>query len=336
MRKNIVHFCLPRWFQAVVILLPLIGGGISCLAQPSGGPYGPVQQSYAVPAEAAHVYFVAPDGKADATGAQLDAPTTLESAIERVTTGDAIVMRGGMYRTGSLKLNQGITMQPYADERPVLKGTQVATNWQALRDIVWRTSWPALFPQKPAGWWQREREGMRTPQHRFNNDMVFVDGRRLISAGWEGELTTNNFYIDYEHGQVFLGFNPAGHLMEITVFDSALVDADTVRVSRDRGGRARAGRRGGRVHLREGRGGVRVRERDDFAVFARGGIFSRGPDGVPELPDQRHGHGGDLPDCVVGLSAGTEHFCTEQRAADHGVFSVGGEDFQPDAPGGVP
>jgi parallel beta-helix repeat protein len=182
-----------------------------------------VQQSYAVPSDAAHTYFAAPDGKAEATGATLDAPTTLESALDRVTTGDAIVLRGGTYRTGNLTLNQGITMKPYADEHPVLKGTQVATNWQALRDDVWRTSWPTLFPQKPADWWQRDREGMRTPLHRFNNDMVFVDGRRLISAGWEGELTPNNFYIDYEHGQIFLGFNPAGHLIEITAFDSGLV-----------------------------------------------------------------------------------------------------------------
>jgi parallel beta-helix repeat protein len=223
MRKAIVHFCLRRRLQVVVVLVPLFWGGISCLAQPSGGPYGPVQQSYAVPADAAHIYFVAPDGKADAAGAQLDAPTTLESAMERVATTDAIVMRGGTYRTGNLKLNQGITMEPYEEERPVLKGTRVATNWQGLRDNVWRTSWPTLFPQKPADWWQREREGMRTPPHRFNNDMVFVDGRRLMSAGWEGELTTNNFHIDYEHGQVFIGFNPAGHLLEITAFDSALI-----------------------------------------------------------------------------------------------------------------
>ena len=223
MKQTRVHFCLPRRLKAVAVILPLIWGGISCLAQPSGGPYGPVQQSYAVPGDAARVYFVAPDGKADATGAQLDVPTTLESAMEKVTTGDAIVLRGGTYRTGNLKLNQGITMQPYAGERPVLKGTQVATNWQALRDPVWRTSRPTLFPRKPADWWRRDREEMRTPLHRFNNDMVFVDGRRLISAGWEGELTTNNFYIDYERGQVFIGFNPAGHLIEITALDSGLV-----------------------------------------------------------------------------------------------------------------
>lgn len=88
---------------------------------------------------------------------------------------------------------------------------------------VWRTKWQHLFPQEPADWWQRDREGMRTPLHRFNNDMVFVDGRALQSAGWEGELNANNFSIDYQNGHVFLGFNPAGHVIEITAFDSAIV-----------------------------------------------------------------------------------------------------------------
>ena len=68
-------------------------------------------------------------------------PTTLETAIAKVVTGDAIILRGGTYRTGGLRFNQGITMQPYADERPVLKGTRVATEWQGpaqqrLADVV--------------------------------------------------------------------------------------------------------------------------------------------------------------------------------------------------------
>jgi parallel beta-helix repeat protein len=201
----------------------LLLGPVSGLAQPSGGPYGPIQQNYVVPKNAAHVYYVSPDGETNAPGAILAQPTTLESAIARVVTGDAIVLRGGTYRTGGLKLNQGITMQPYGDERPVIKGTQIATKWEALRDNVWRTSWTNLFPMKPQDWWQRNREGMRTPLHRFNNDMVFVDGRALQSAGWEGGLDANSYSIDYEHGHVFLGFNPTNHLIEITAFDSALV-----------------------------------------------------------------------------------------------------------------
>jgi parallel beta-helix repeat protein len=213
-----LQFASLRSYVFFLLIVPLSG-----FAQPSGGPYGPIQQNYVVTKDAAHVYYVSPDGKTSAPGETPDQPTTLESVIARVVTGDAIILRGGTYRTGGLKLNQGITMQPYADEHPVLKGTQVATNWEALRDNVWRTSWSHLFPQKPADWWRRNREGMRTPLHRFNNDMVFVDGRMLQSAGWEGELDTNTFSIDYEHGHVFLGQDPTNHVIEITVFDSALV-----------------------------------------------------------------------------------------------------------------
>src|ERR1035441_5211786 len=190
--------------------------------QPSGGPYGPIDQRYEIP-KAAHVYFVAPDGKADSPGTTLEQPTALEAAIERGVTGDAIVMRGGVYRTGGLILNQGITLQPYADERPILKGTQVAAMWEPLPNKVWRAPWTRLFPAAPLGWWQRSREGMRTPLHRFNNDMVFVDSELLKSAGWEGELDAHSFYIGYQGGYVYIGADPTNRLVEITAFDSALV-----------------------------------------------------------------------------------------------------------------
>jgi parallel beta-helix repeat protein len=209
-------------FRCCLFLSSLLFAAAPGCAQPSGGPYGPVDRRYEIP-KAAHVYYVAPGGKADSPGTTLEQPTTLEAAIERVVTGDAIVMRGGVYRTGGLSLNQGITLQPYAGERPILKGTEVATKWEALRNNVWRTSWTRLFPAAPLGWWQRDREGMRTPLHRFNNDMVFVDGELLKSAGWEGELDAHSFYIDYKGGYVYIGVDPANRLVEITAFDSALV-----------------------------------------------------------------------------------------------------------------
>jgi hypothetical protein len=68
---------------------------LSVLAQPSGGPYGPVRQTYLLPKVDGKIYYVAPDGKKEAAGETLAAPTTIEAAIERVKTGDAIVMRGG-------------------------------------------------------------------------------------------------------------------------------------------------------------------------------------------------------------------------------------------------
>lgn len=211
---------IRRWVGALSLLAAQFLSA-SAIAQPSGGPYGPVPQRYAVP-KAAHVYFVAPDGKAEASGASINAPTSIESAITRVVTGDAIVMRGGTYRTGGLQLNQGITIQPYLDEVPVLKGTRVAADWQNLGNNLWRTRWATLFPAQPMGWWQREREGMKTPLHRFNNDMVFVDGEALQSAAWEGEVGTKGFFVDYDKGHVYIGTNPAGHLVEITAHDIAL------------------------------------------------------------------------------------------------------------------
>jgi parallel beta-helix repeat protein len=215
-----LHPFIRRWS----LLLPawLLLAALPLGAQPSGGPYGPIDQRYEIP-KAAHVYFVAPDGKPDAPGTSLEQPTTLEAAIERVVTGDAIILRGGVYRTGGLLLNQGVTIQPYADERPILKGTLVATQWQALPNNVWRTPWKRLFPASPLGWWNRDREGVRTPLHRFNNDMVFVDGQLLRSAGWEGEVDANSFYIDYARGYVYIGVNPANRLVEITAFDGAII-----------------------------------------------------------------------------------------------------------------
>jgi len=191
-------------------------------AQPSGGPYGPIDQRYELP-KANKVYFVAPDGKADAPGIEVAQPTTIEAAMERVVTGDAIVLRGGIYRTGGLVLNQGITIQPYQEEHPILKGTEIATQWETLSKNVWRTKWSHLFPAEPLPWWNRRGEGVVTPLHRFNNDMVFVDGELLSSKGWEGELDPHSFYVDYKNGFVYIGTDPAKRQVEITAHDSALV-----------------------------------------------------------------------------------------------------------------
>jgi hypothetical protein len=214
------------------LLLGVLIGSVPVQAQPSGGPYGPIQQTYEVPKDAAHVYYVAPDGDANAAGTALAQPTTIEAAIAKVVTGDAIILRGGTYRTGDLKLSQGITMQPYGDEQVVLKGTQIADKWRPLGNGLWRTAWSRLFPAKPMGWWMRDREGKRTPLWLFNNDMVFIDGQALKAVGWEGAVDTNSYYIDYDANQVYIGVNPANRLVEITAHDIGLL-----RTSREANGK---------------------------------------------------------------------------------------------------
>jgi len=189
-------------------------------AQPSGGPYGPIKQTYELPKVSGKIYYVAPDGIKDASGNQLAQPTTIEAAIAKAKTGDAIVLRGGVYRTGDLDFNQGIIIQPYADEQPVLKGTYEAKDWKniSVSQKLWKISWSHLFPGEPDNWWSRDRFGKETPLHKFNNDMVFIDGKLLNSAGWEGEVDENSFYIDYKNGAVYIGTDPTNHLVEITAF----------------------------------------------------------------------------------------------------------------------
>ncbi len=191
--------------------------------QPSGGPYGPVNKTYEIPDDAKTVYFVSPDGKAENNGKELMNPTTLDQAITKVVTGDVIVLRGGTYRTGDLLLNQGITMQPYKDENPVIKGTYVAENWRNMRNGLWFTEWEHLFPSAPADWWHYDHNIKQTPLHRFNDDMVFVDGKFLQSTGMESTVDENTFYIDYERKRVYIGVDPTDKLVEITAFDNALV-----------------------------------------------------------------------------------------------------------------
>jgi hypothetical protein len=209
--------------RSAYLILNLCAGISMAFSQPSGGPYGPIRQAYPLPTGAGKIYYVAVDGLAGQSGGSLSKPTTLEAAIESVRTGDAIVMRGGTYRTGDLQLNQGIAIQPYADEEPVLKGTQIASKWENLGNGLWTTKWYRLFPSKPLGWWRRNREGKKTPPWRFNNDMVFVDGRFLQAVGWEGEITENSYYIDYETGLVYIGVDPTDRLVEITAHDVAIL-----------------------------------------------------------------------------------------------------------------
>ena len=213
---------LTAFFRTAAITTLIVASLTAAQAQPSGGPYGPVRQSWPVPQNAGKIFYVTPDGDKNAPGETVNAPSTIEAAISRAVTGDVIILRGGTYRTGDLILNQGIIMQPYLDELPVFKGSSVATQWRDLGNGLWVTKWDRLFPSAPQSWWQRLRSGKDTPLHRFNDDMVFIDGRFLQSAGFEGEVNENTFFIDYATGLVYIGVDPKDKLVEITAHNVAL------------------------------------------------------------------------------------------------------------------
>lgn len=215
-KKRTLHYC-----NLLLLVVFAIGSQVAS-AQPSGGPYGPIKQRYELPKVTGKIYYVAPNGKADAPGDQLAQPTSIEAAIKKAGTGDAIIMRGGTYRTGNLTFNQGITIQPYADEQPVLKGTFEAKEWKQEGEGLWSTKWETLFPATYESWWRKDTEEKYTPLHRFNNDVVFIDGKFLQSAGSLAELNINTFYVDYRTKTIYIKQDPKYHFIEITAFRKAI------------------------------------------------------------------------------------------------------------------
>jgi parallel beta-helix repeat protein len=213
---------LTAFFRTAAIAALIVASLTKVQAQPSGGPYGPVRQSWPVPQNTGRIFYVAPDGDKNAPGETASAPSTIETAISTAVTGDVVILRGGTYRTGDLLLNQGIIMQPYRDELPVLKGSAVATQWRDIGNGLWVTKWDRLFPSAPESWWQRLQSGKDTPLHRFNDDMVFIDGWFLQSAGFEGEVNENSFFIDYSTGLVYIGTDPKNKIVEITSYNVAI------------------------------------------------------------------------------------------------------------------
>ncbi len=274
--------------------LGLIGWTSHASAQPSGQAYGPIQQFYAPPT-AERVVYVAPDGDSAARGNELDVPTTLAAAIAQARTGDVIVLRGGVYRTGSLRLSQGVTLQPHADERPVIKGTEIATEWRSESDGNWSVEWTRLFPNVPADWWRRsERNLARSPLHLFNDDMVFRNGGLLQAVGRREDVSAETYFIDYENARVFVGADPAGHEIEITAHHFAIN-----RTMRSAHGKPNDGR------------GLTVRG-ITFTQFARLALLVEGVEPGAHLPPESFGKE------VVGTTL--EHVTISQCSRVAGYF----------------
>jgi parallel beta-helix repeat protein len=296
MKKN---FPLARLIPAFILALGVVACQPPQTVKEEEGEnivFGPIEQVYELPDVSGIIYYVAPDGDADLEGTSLDAPTTIESAVARVVTGDAIVMRGGTYRTGNLTFNQGVTIQPYQGEKPVLNGTVEVADWQQDEDGIWVTSWDRLFPGQPEPWWREDYNIKFTPLHRFNNDVVFVDGNFLQSVGSKDELDEGTFFVDYDAKKIFIGQNPADKLVEISAFRKAIF-----RTSGEANGK----------------------ENDGIGPVIRGLTVTQYPDTMvhidgfyPQGHSTEEAHGNDVVGTVF-------ENCTFSKSLRVGVFAIG-------------
>ena len=102
----------------VYVILCIIFSSLSAMAQPSGGPYGPIRQSYDLPKVSGQIYYVAPDGQAEASGKTLAQPTTLTGSIG--IWGGKLVSRGvyAKLKAGRETVSRGKAAGMYADTAP--------------------------------------------------------------------------------------------------------------------------------------------------------------------------------------------------------------------------
>ena len=162
----------------------------------------------------------------------------------------------------------------------------------------------------------------RTPLVKFNNDMVFVDGKPLDVVTWPGEVKENSFWVDYEKGYIYIGVNPANKLVEITAFDSAL----TRTISE--------------VHGKKSDGKGATIRGVTFTQYAYRALEIEGKDPEAVSPEAEHGNdvvGSVFEDCtisycsrVAGYFRGnhlTIRHCLVSDTGTEGIFVIGANDI---------
>lgn len=136
--------------------------------------------SFSTSSWAAATYYVANNGSDGNTGTSINAPMrTIHRAMSKVSPGDTILVRGGVYRE-SIYADRGgiagnpVTVSAYQDEVPVIKGSEVVTGWTLHSGNIW----------KKTGW-------------KHNSQQVFVD--QQDNAGLQQIGKPSSYYGSFEY-----------------------------------------------------------------------------------------------------------------------------------------
>ena len=115
------------------------GGSLNCVALTGSAQTRP---EVTVP-EPIHSYYVSPNGSGSACS--IDAPCSLMEGINRANPGDAVVLRGGVYYQGEIKLPRSgkagapIMLQGYPGETAILDGADpVPLTWISVGNGLYR------------------------------------------------------------------------------------------------------------------------------------------------------------------------------------------------------
>ena len=162
--------------------------------------------------------FVAPDGDDAAQGSQQAPLRTISEAIHKAAPGTTIVIRQGIYREQLPVLSKRLTLQPFPNEEVWIKGSKIVSDWKPYGNAWVYDGWNSDLCITCAD--------PRILQDGFPAadlpDQLFLDGVPLRQVVDFDALETGTFLVDRARQRLFLGSDPSGYLVEVSVYDEAL------------------------------------------------------------------------------------------------------------------
>ncbi|WP_407941459.1 right-handed parallel beta-helix repeat-containing protein [Microlunatus kandeliicorticis] len=184
-------------------------------------------------------------------GSQGSPVRTLNRAVALAPAGGTIVIRGGVYRdwyhdaSGNWGfIGKALTFQNFPHEQVWFDGTDIVPSSSFTADSLGRYSLAWSTPQFCQGQYYSRAltdqsvspnngpcahyDNANNPSNPMAMDpqMVFVDGVQLRQVADVSQLTPSSFVYDWTNRKVVLGFNPAGHQIEVTKRPIAMILAN--------------------------------------------------------------------------------------------------------------
>lgn len=205
-----------------VAAVALVGHGERRAAAAGSGTAVP-DTGYPVPAGA---LFAAPGGGSTGACTQTE-PCALAAAVRRAPVGGTVVLRGGIHRTGAVRLTKRLTLQAYPHEQVWLDGSLPVSGF--VRDgSTWRKDgWTHLFPPVPSPRGCSKPNCDLDPDYPLANrfDAVYLGGAALIQVGSRTQVRPGTFAVDAATSRLYLGDDPSGRSVEATASSTGVTIA---------------------------------------------------------------------------------------------------------------
>ena len=94
------------------------------------------------------IYYVSVNGNDEADGSKAAPFQTINHAAQIAAAGDTVRVFGGTYREWVNPKNGGtgnhnrIVYEAAEGEKPIIKGSEIATDWEQLDGTVWKKAFP--------------------------------------------------------------------------------------------------------------------------------------------------------------------------------------------------